>query len=328
MFAIIRAHKHKSIASISRSARHTFREQPTLNADSTMISKNRFTGCRGTENLLGALCARLPERRRKDAVLCIEYLVTASPGAFSRHGGHLDELGTGYFADALSWLKARHGQDNILSAAVHLDEMTPHLVVYVVPMTKDGRLSAREFLGGPKIMRDMQDSFYNSCGLPHGLQRGISGSKAHHTAVSQFYTALQADEPSVKLAAKDYIAKALGYETIAWKKAQAQAKRIAQQATVDAIQRQALFSRAQALVNIEKNTHQNALQVQEYAQTLAKREASLVKREQVLAKRAPDLDRDIARSERAEQLLEMYEHRISNEPNPSRKLNHSLIPAL
>lgn len=157
MYSILRSQKHKSFAGVARSARHTFREQPTPNANGSTTFKNRFAGCRDTKDLLNKLAVRLPASRRRDAVLCIEYLITASPEAFSRHGGHLDDLGSDYFADALKWLRARHGEENVICAALHLDETTPHLVAYVTPITRDGRLCAREYLGGPKVMRAMQD---------------------------------------------------------------------------------------------------------------------------------------------------------------------------
>ncbi|MEB0182981.1 plasmid recombination protein, partial [Pseudomonas sp. CCC3.2] len=60
----------------------------------------------------------------------------------------------GYFDRAIAWLKARHGGANIVCAAIHLDETTPHLVAYIVPLTKDGRLSARDFLGGAAKLQD------------------------------------------------------------------------------------------------------------------------------------------------------------------------------
>jgi len=309
MYAIIRAQKHKSISAIARSARHSFREQPTFNADCANTFKNRFAGSRDTKDLLSRLSARLPASRRKDAVLCIEYLITASPEAFNRHGGHLEDLGSGYFTDALNWLRVRHGQDNVISAALHLDEMTPHLVAYVVPLTRDGRLSARDFLGGPKVMRDMQNSFYSVCGQPHGLLRGVPGSKAHHTEVSQFYTALQGIVPSAKLTTLDYAAKALGHETEAWKQAQAQAKQIVQQATTDALQRKALHSRTQA----EEHAQRTACHLQQHAQEQAKRDLSLERREQAIARREPELNIAIARAEAVERLWEERERRECTE---------------
>ncbi|MCE5364209.1 MobV family relaxase [Pseudomonas anguilliseptica] len=326
MYAILRAEKHKSVSAVARSARHTFRERPTLNADGANAFKNRFLGSRDTKDLLSRLSARLPESRRRDAVLCIEYLITASPEAFIKHGGHLDDLGSGYFADALAWLRARHGQDNVLAAAVHLDETTPHLVAYVVPLTQDARLSARDFLGGPKAMRAMQDSFFSACGQPHGLLRGVRGSKAHHTEISKFYTGLQGPEHSVKLTRLDYAAKALGHETEAWKQAQAQVKQIAQQATAGARQRKALHSRTKALANIEAQSQQAASHLQRHALEQAEQDLSLGRREQALARRQHDLDMAVAQAEAAERLLELYEQRSNSTPELNRKKIYSPIP--
>ena len=43
---------------------------------------------------------------------------------------------------------------------VHLDETTPHMHLCFVPLTKDGRLSAKEILGNKKKMIRWQDDFY------------------------------------------------------------------------------------------------------------------------------------------------------------------------
>ena len=52
------------------------------------------------------------------------------------------------------------GEENIISAVVHMDEKTPHLHLCFVPLTKDGRLSAKEILGNKKNMIRWQDDFY------------------------------------------------------------------------------------------------------------------------------------------------------------------------
>lgn len=304
MYAILRVVKHKSIAAVARSARHTFREQPTPNANSDNASKNRFAGCRDTKDLISKLSDRLPVKRRRDAVLCIEYLITASPEAFSRRGGHLDDLGSGFFSDALSWLQARHGKDNVVCAAIHLDETTPHLIAYVVPLTPDGRLSAREFLGGPTAMRAMQDDFYQACGQTRGLLRGIQGSKACHSKISQFYSVLRQDEPYEQLTAIDYMAKSLGHQTLAWKKAQALAQRQVQRAAVDSLQRKSVRSRTQALACAEKHAQQEKLRLRKTSQDQDKRERLLKRREEVVSQREPELDIAVARAEALERLLD------------------------
>ncbi|SKB04816.1 Plasmid recombination enzyme [Pseudomonas extremaustralis] len=223
-YAILRAKKLKSLGAVARSARHTFREQPTPNADPAQLSRNRTVGAQGADSLLQVMKGRLPEKRRRDAVLCIEYLITASPEAFRRHGGRLDDLGGGYFSEAVAWLKKRHGAENVVSSTVHLDESTPHLVAYVVPLTKDGRLSCRDFLGGPTKLRQMQDEFQATCGASRGLERGVKGSNAKHEEVAAFYEMLRAAGAAPQLGFKDYAAAAFGKKTKLWIEAETVAR--------------------------------------------------------------------------------------------------------
>ena len=66
---------------------------------------------------------------------------------------------------------------------IQLDETTPHLVAYVVPIDKKGKLNCRHFLGGREKMTAMQTDFANVVGAKYGLQRGQEGSKAKHEEV-------------------------------------------------------------------------------------------------------------------------------------------------
>lgn len=65
---------------------------------------------------------------------------------------------------------------------IQLDETTPHLVVYVVPIDKKGKLNCRHLNGRDK-MTAMQTDFANVAGAKYGLQRGQEGSKAKHEEV-------------------------------------------------------------------------------------------------------------------------------------------------
>jgi hypothetical protein len=116
-------------------------------------------------------------------VLAIEYLVTASPESMASK----DRPGQdAYFADALAWLKAKHGAENVVHAGIHRDETTPHMYAYVVPRVGD-KLNCRAFLGGAKALSAMQTDFAQRVGRPHGLERGLEGSKARHTTVQAYY---------------------------------------------------------------------------------------------------------------------------------------------
>ena len=82
-------------------------------------------------------------RVRKDSVRVVEALVTASPEFFKDKTNR--EI-RAYFAYALKFLEGRQRPDTFLSAVVHMDEKTPHLHLCFVPLTADGRLSAKEII--------------------------------------------------------------------------------------------------------------------------------------------------------------------------------------
>lgn len=187
-YCILRTKKLSTFGSVSGSAQHTFREIDTPNADPTRTHLNTTLGAKSAVELCKALKAALPVKRRKDAVLCIEYLITASPEWFGKATAKTQNE---YFNGALRWLKARHGAANVLCINMQLDETSPHLVAYVAPLTSDGRLSAKEFLGGRSKLSAMQSEFAAVVGAPAGLQRGVEGSKAIHTTNKQYNAALK-----------------------------------------------------------------------------------------------------------------------------------------
>ncbi|UTJ60370.1 plasmid recombination protein [Klebsiella michiganensis] len=72
---------------------------------------------------------------------------------------------------------------------VHRDEATPHFFAFVVLLTDDGRLSAKEFIGNRSKMRDGQSSYAKS-GKKLRLERGIEGSRTTHHTVQHYYKSL------------------------------------------------------------------------------------------------------------------------------------------
>lgn len=186
-YCILRTEKLKSFGSIAGSAKHTFREIPTPNADPARTPLNMTWGAGSAAAVCAAIKTQLPAKRREDAVLCIEYLITASPEWFTTTPMKQQ---SDYFGAAARWLKARHGEASVVCLNMQSDETSPHLVAYVVPLTKDGRLSAKDFLGGRKVLSEMQTDFAEKIGKPVGLQRGVEGSKATHTTAKQYAAAL------------------------------------------------------------------------------------------------------------------------------------------
>ena len=191
-FAILRVQKLKSAVAVHRSAKHNYREQDTPNADPALTPNNTQVGPQNVDELMAAFNARLPEKFRKDAVQCIEFVVTGSPETMNAK----DRAGQdAYLRDALDWIKATYGPQNVVGASVHRDESTPHLVAYVVPVdAATGRLNAKKWLGGAAALSAMQTEFAEKVGKPHGLERGQERSKAVHKAVRQWYAEQQAGE--------------------------------------------------------------------------------------------------------------------------------------
>ena len=105
---------------------------------------------------------------RKDAVRCCEVLFTASGDFFDQN----PKLTKHFFRLCVAFAAKRFGIDNIIAATVHMDEETPHLHLDFVPLTADGRLSAKSVLGGRKEMQQLQDDFYEQVSRRFGLERG------------------------------------------------------------------------------------------------------------------------------------------------------------
>ena len=187
-YAILRTEKLKSMQSVRRSLKHSFREQETPNADPTRTPENTHIGAKTAEEAIEKIKARLPEKIRKNGVLAIEYLVTASPDDL--HAKSRKEQDA-YFSDAKKWLEEKHGAENVVYAGIHRDETTPHMYAYVVPFDSKGKLNCRAFLGGAKALSEMQTDFADRVGIKHKLERGIEGSRAKHTKVREFYGALE-----------------------------------------------------------------------------------------------------------------------------------------
>ena len=184
-YAILRAEKLKSFGEIGGSLSHTYRTRPTHNADPTR-KKNNSHDLPDSALVMDAIKKRMPEKVRKNAVLCVEYLITGSP-EWDGWGTDKEAI---YFDRAVAFLKKRHGAENVISTSIHRDETTPHLVAYVVPIDERGKLNAREFLGGRAKLSKMQTDFHDQV-KDLGLERGLEGSKARHTTIKDFYSEIQ-----------------------------------------------------------------------------------------------------------------------------------------
>ena len=186
-YAIMRAKKLANMGSVAASMQHCYRERNTHNADQERTPDNQHLVAKNTDEAMGKLRALLPEKRRKDAVLAVEYVMSASPEWFVTATPEQEKA---LFQQSLQWLADKYGADRIITASIHRDETTPHLSAFVVPLTQDKRLSAKEFIGSRDKMRADQTT-YAACVANLGLERGIEGSKATHQTIQQHYAAVQ-----------------------------------------------------------------------------------------------------------------------------------------
>ncbi len=194
MYSIIRTEKHKSIASLRSRETHTYRSRPTANADPAKQNLNKLLF--GGQNYATKCAEMLNEYRhdgkhqRVDAVIAIEYLLTASPEFFEADLYHERQKTLDAWCEAqIDFLKKKHGEENILCAYLHLDEKTPHIEAYVLPIDKKGNLNCKSFLGGAKLLSALQTS-YAQHNAHFGLKRGAIASNATHQKVKQFYGAI------------------------------------------------------------------------------------------------------------------------------------------
>ena len=78
----------------------------------------------------------------------------------------------------MKFLESKQSPDTFLSAVVHMDEKTPHLHLCFVPLTADGRLSAKEIIGNKKKLVKWQDEFWEHMVKKYpDLERGESASE-------------------------------------------------------------------------------------------------------------------------------------------------------
>ncbi|MGF1778023.1 MobV family relaxase [Vibrio nomapromontoriensis] len=193
---ILRVEKLKSFANIRQAGAHQHRHHKhTPNADPARQHLNVVLV--GTDNMARDVQNRLDDLTtspRRNAVLCMDGLITLSPEAFYKADGTPDNAALEMFVDTtLEWLRERFGQ-NLASAILHLDESSPHMHITIVPLDEkpDGRrvLNARDLFNKSNLSQLQRE--YNEVMrrvMPRLTAPNYGGS-AQHTKVRSFYAEL------------------------------------------------------------------------------------------------------------------------------------------
>ena len=111
----------------------------------------------------------------------VETLITASPEFFEKKSRK--EIRE-FFDYAVEFMKSKQNPDTYISAVVHVDEKTPHMHLCFVPITPDGRLSAKEIVGNKKRLTQWQDEFWSYMVKKYpDFERGESASLTGRTHI-------------------------------------------------------------------------------------------------------------------------------------------------
>ncbi len=204
-YAILRTQKLKS-SDLGGVNAHNSREMEVPNADKNKQDLNKQIF--GSLSLQDDIEKRLEEtgitKHKKDAVLGIEHMMTASPEFFADGNSQKWQK---FENECMNWLSNQYGKDNIVNVHIHKDEKTPHIHAIVTPIREkevkwknkagegfkiQNRLCAKDFLNGKERLSRMQDSFAQhlaKSGLE--LKRGAKNSKAKHEEIQKYYTGVK-----------------------------------------------------------------------------------------------------------------------------------------
>ncbi|MCS2709437.1 plasmid recombination protein [Bacteroides fragilis] len=233
-------HLEKAKGTDSRMSAHIERTVHPKNADRTRTHPNRelVQFPEGVRNRTQAIAHRVETAgiRRKvgtNQVRAIRVLLTGSNRDMKQieADGRLDD----WCNDSLQWLRETYGEQNLVSAVLHMDEKTPHIHATVIPIvTGERRKAGQEEQNGKKKYRKKNPQDVRLCAddvmarhrLKHyqdtyaqamnkyGLQRGVDGSLARHISTMQYYKQLVEQQDSLQ----ENIENLLGLEEEAMKK--------------------------------------------------------------------------------------------------------------
>ena len=206
-------HIIKANSSLNSIAKHIERTAHPENADSARTHLNRYNLVEYPDGITGLAAA--VEHRIANAgitrkisdrqVRCLNLVMTSDNEGMQRiiDSGKLDE----WIADNIRWARDTFGGDNVVGAALHMDERTPHLHIAVVPIvTAERKKKAREATAKkryrtkaanrPRLCADdimergkmsRYQDIYAEAMAKYGLERGIRGSEARHIGQHEYY---------------------------------------------------------------------------------------------------------------------------------------------
>lgn len=179
-YAIIGIAKLKTAGNIGGVLEHMTRQRPTANSNGR--ANDILIPPPTLPELMADINSYLP---RKNAVLCYDVLLTASPDYFT---GKTEKQIQDWQRASLAWVCKKFGRESVKACICHRDELTPHLSLLVLP-DHEGKLNARFYTGGKAKMRQLWTE-YGAAMKPLGLERGREYSPAKHQDIKAYYRAV------------------------------------------------------------------------------------------------------------------------------------------
>lgn len=118
---------------------------------------------------------------RKDAVKMISIVISSDKDFFKDFS---EEKTKDFFKVAAEFLQKRF--PHVMSATVHMDEKTPHMHFTAVPLTTDGRLSAKEVLDREALQYLQSKLPEELSSVGFDISRGIEGSEKKHQSTDEW----------------------------------------------------------------------------------------------------------------------------------------------
>lgn len=250
---------------------------------------------------------------RKDAVKMVEATVQLG-GDITKES---EEMQIEALKEAYEELKEMYGEENIISAVIHVDETTPHLHCDFVPLTKRGNLSAKDVIGDKKKMRRTQEKFLEAMQerVPRAKFARLEPEKAQFNGLDQkLYEKMTAsikeredklcdredyiEDQEIKLENKEEQLNQLK-ETLEAKENEIRARERQVEKDEDGI----VFDR-DALMDKEQRLAERAQELREQEEAIAETASKLADKTRELNAREEDLDGRDEALKRSEGLLE------------------------
>lgn len=201
-YCFVSVEKIKTNAQLTQTYKHNYRISSPANVDQSMSHLNDEMVKLEEKDLVEAFDKKLQSLDyykghafRKDGVKALELILEYSPEAAKTINQEAWKKAN------VEWLQKTFNNqygNNVVSVVFHYDEGAYtgsgaiHGHAIVIPVTDDGHISAKSYIGSKQQLSDLQTSYAKAM-APFGLERGMKYSQARHQDIKAMYGALNRD---------------------------------------------------------------------------------------------------------------------------------------